>query len=76
MKILLVVILILLTGCAKTIYVHPTKTASDFNRDKYDCRLVTAADAANWGAAGNPFLIAMNMGECLELKHGWIKSAR
>ena len=66
-----VFIVIYLSGCAKTIFVHPTKNAQDFEHDKYECQLIAEQSAANWGAQGNPFVIADKTKECLKKKYGW-----
>ncbi len=42
------------SGCTPTVFVHNYKNEYDFNRDKYDCRLVAQQSAASFGAAGNP----------------------
>jgi outer membrane biogenesis lipoprotein LolB len=71
-KTLLVVLaLIMLTGCAPTMYCHPTKDASQFESDKYNCENIGFAKAHQFGASGNPFIIADEMRRCLQLKHGW-----
>jgi hypothetical protein len=61
----------IICGCAQTVFVHDNKNAQAFERDKYDCQLVAAQSAANWGSAGNPFIIASEMQKCLKMKHGW-----
>jgi len=62
---------VLMVGCAPTVFLHPTKNELQFNRDKYDCRLVAQQSAANFGAAGNPLIIIDEINTCLQLKHGW-----
>ncbi|WP_459943255.1 hypothetical protein [Deferrisoma palaeochoriense] len=64
--------LLVFSGCA-TRYCHPTKTISDFERDKYDCEGVALQRSHHFGATANPFLIADEMKRCLEIKHGWRK---
>jgi hypothetical protein len=61
-----------LIGCAKTVYTHPTKPASEFDRDKYDCEKVAEQSAANTGSSMNPFYIVSEMKRCLVYKHGWV----
>lgn len=62
---------IILTGCARTIYTHPTKTSQDFERDRYECRLIAEQSAANWGSPGNIFMIVEETKRCLEYRYGW-----
>lgn len=68
-----VLLLLTMGGCAPTVFTHPTKNNQDFERDKYDCEKVAEQSAANWGAKGNPFIIADEIKRCLQLKHGWIR---
>lgn len=71
----LIPLLLFLVSCtplAYSQYTHPTKNAQDFERDKYECRLIAEQSAANWGAAGNPMIIADEMRKCLQIKYGWI----
>lgn len=67
--ILLGITLCFASGCAK--YCHPTKSAWEFERDKDRCVNKAAADASNWGASGNVFMIADGMKKCLEYEYGW-----
>jgi hypothetical protein len=60
------------TACAPKIYTHPTKSSYDFDRDKYECEQAASQYSANWGAPGNPFIIAEQIQRCLELKFGWV----
>jgi len=69
--ILILIILLVFSGCAPTMYVHPTKDAQDFEHDKYECEKIAEQSAANWGSPGNPFMIANEIRRCLELKYGW-----
>jgi len=71
MKIFFLLILIFISACATTHWVHPTKNAQDFERDKYDCEKVAEQSAANTGDRGNIFILANEMSRCLRLKHGW-----
>ncbi len=71
-KIILIVgILFLLGGCASGRWTHPTKTAEDFERDKYECEKIAEQSAANWGSQGNIFMMVREMRRCLELKFGY-----
>ncbi len=65
-----------LAGCARKVYVHPTKTAADFNRDKYECQQSATQNAYQMGMAGNPFWIADQTNQCMEMKHGWTERAQ
>ena len=70
MRLIFVLCVFVLGGCATT-YCHPTKTAADFERDKYDCEGVGVQRTHQWGLSGNPLIIADEMKRCLEIKHGW-----
>ena len=63
----------LLCSCAPTKFCHPSKNASQFESDKYDCENMAYAKANNFGAAGNPLIIIDETRRCLQLKHGWRK---
>lgn len=68
----IVIIIILITGCGLGgQYYHDTKDEQQFNRDRYECRLVAEQGAANWGNKGNPFSIASRINECMEMRYGW-----
>jgi len=69
--IILISIFMAVSGCTPTVFVHNYKNEYDFNRDKYDCRLVAQQSAASFGAAGNPLIIIDEINTCLQLKHGW-----
>lgn len=69
-KFLILILVGLLYGCATT-YTHPTKTQEDFTRDKYECEQIATQYAANYGASGNPLIIADETNRCLEQKFGW-----
>lgn len=73
---LLLTAIIVVSGCTPRLYVHPTKDARDFNRDKYDCQQVATQNAYQMGMAGNMFWIADQMQQCIEMKHGWVEQAR
>lgn len=64
-----------LSSCGPKLYVHSTKNATDFNRDKFDCQQVATQNAYQMGMAGNPFWIASQTQECLVMKHGWVEQA-
>ena len=76
---LILVILIAFSGCGtmakymvpQTIYTHPTKNASDFKKDLYDCDLIAAEYVANQGYPGNPIIEVREQKRCLEQKYGW-----
>ena len=59
-------------GC-QVMYHHPTKTADDFERDKFDCQTVAEQSAYNVGQAGNFWWINSRVNQCLQAKHGWRK---
>jgi len=67
----LVVLGIMLTGCAQTMFYHPTKNMADFERDKYDCTVEAEHSASSTGQDG--FWIAQRRNYCLQAKHGWSK---
>src|SRR5262245_2649734 len=62
----------LVVACAPTVFVHPTKTAADINKDKYDCQRDAEQSAYQMGLKGNPFWISDTMKQCLMDKHGWV----
>lgn len=59
-----------LVGCEKQLYVHPTKTAQDFERDKDDCRKEFPVYASNMGFALVIHVMTVGMGDCLRAR-GW-----
>jgi len=63
--------LVLQIGCAQTRFCHPTKSAADFEREKYDCENIAYQKASDFGAKGNPLIIADEIKRCLQLKYGW-----
>ena len=66
----LLIALLLLAGCAQKMYTHSSKTAADFERDKYDCEITTTQHARMQGL--DPMFAApMEMDRCLKAKHGW-----
>ncbi|MDE9431351.1 hypothetical protein [Xenorhabdus bovienii] len=68
---ILMLFALFLSGCAKTILIHDSKSPSDLEKDKYECMNIATQQAANWGAAGNPFIIKNEMMRCLQVKYGW-----
>ena len=67
---ILAIMIFIFTGCAT--YSHQYKTAHDFEVDKRQCFNEANQLAANFGAAGNYFIIISETNKCLELK-GWYK---
>lgn len=63
-RVLVLIVVGLLAGCAPKLYSHPTKTAQEFERDQYDCKQYVMILGDVIGARGH-------MQECLEKKHGW-----
>jgi hypothetical protein len=63
---------LLFAGC-QTTYVHPTKTAADFQRDKFDCQTIAEHSAYSVGQAGDFWWINNRVHQCLQAKHGWRK---
>ena len=63
-------LMVMLTGCATTpqVWNHPTKTAEDFERDKYECLKDGEQHAANYGFHANPFIIADRAKLCMKAK--------
>lgn len=71
-KYLLILCLVsLMSACARMALTHPYKNASDFERDKYECRLVAEQSASNQGYGNNVFLIANEINTCLQMRYGW-----
>ena len=75
-RFLLLLTALTLLGCAPKLYVHSTKNAADFDRDKFDCQQVATQNAYQMGMAGNMFWIADQMQQCLEMKHGWVEQQK
>jgi len=67
---------VLIVGCTPKIFIHETKNAQDFERDRYDCQLVATQYTANMGDAGNPIIIRQEIQNCLENKHGWREQSK
>lgn len=66
-----------LSSCAAGSYrfIHDTKTQEDYERDKYECGLVTQAQTNASPYRGNPFIIgpmaAANFRDCMRYRYGW-----
>jgi hypothetical protein len=71
MRIIITICVLLVSGCTKTMLVHPTKNTADYNRDMYVCKQEAAQYAASLGAAMNPFIINPRIEECMNFKFGW-----
>ena len=56
----------------RAVWIHPTKTETDFQKDYNDCQQKAAQNAANWGMRGNIFSIASDTNQCL-VDLGWKK---
>jgi hypothetical protein len=67
MRITTVLLLLVLVGCARSVYVQPGKTAEDYQRDRYECDKAAAAAQSTTGDKG--------IKECLEGK-GWIRQRK
>ena len=57
-------------GCGDRVYVHPTKTAQDLERDQYDCRKEFPLYVSNMGFAPVIHVMRDEMGDCLRAR-GW-----
>lgn len=76
LAVLVMVALISLAGCVTTKWVHPTKSSNDFQKDRYECEGIAQQRAYNMGGpryAGNPFILAEEMGNCMKYHQGWNK---
>ncbi len=67
----IIAICFILSGCAPTILVHPSKNSDQFQRELYECQQIAMAYVANMGFAGNPFIINDQTRECMIRKYGW-----
>jgi hypothetical protein len=70
-KLLLLLTVLLLFGCASRDYDHPTKSSADFDRDQSDCLDIATKKANQLGLATNAIWIHEEMRQCLERQHGW-----
>jgi hypothetical protein len=70
-RVLLLLTVLSLFGCASRDYDHPTKTSADFDRDQSDCLDTTTKKANQLGLATNAIWINEEMRQCLEKQHGW-----
>lgn len=61
------VLLLTVTGCAGGQWVHPAKTAEDFERDKFDCENVIVTKYGGW-ANVEPFTASLDIRRCLQSK--------
>ena len=66
----LIVISVLLSGCATTLY-HPNYSEEKFARDLYDCEREGWQHTSDLGFDGNPFIAAEATRECMIRKHGY-----
>jgi len=64
---LLLVLAVLLSGCAPTMYCKSGATNEDFRRAKYECG-ARARQMANFGDVYDPFEDIAQQKECLEYK--------
>ena len=67
---------LLLTACVAPVLTHPTKTDQEFHRDLRDCEIVGEKRAADIGHAGNIFIEADEINDCMQSKHGWRVASR
>ena len=70
-RLLLLLTILSLCGCAARDYDHPTKTMADFDRDHSDCLDIATKKANQLGIATNAIWINEEMRKCLERQHGW-----
>jgi len=64
---LIVLSLLVLVGCGGK-YCHPYKTAQDFEKDKYDCKMKTRSGSSEM------MLIDMeHFFDCLRIEKGWYR---
>ena len=61
-------------GCGKSSYVHPNKTAGDFERDRSQCRKEFPIYASNMGFAPVVHVMTDGMEECLKAR-GWVEQS-
>lgn len=75
-RILAIAIISTLAGCAPTMFIHDTKNAQDFERDKYDCEMIATQHVSNRGFSTtsfgvNPLMVKDEATKCMKLKYGW-----
>jgi len=64
---LISIALFVLVGCGGK-YCHPYKTAHDFERDKYDCKMKTRS------GSGEMLLVDLEyFFDCMQTEKGWYK---
>jgi hypothetical protein len=68
---LIVVGLLIVSGCGSTKYCKSGATTQEFNKDKYECAH-RARQMAQFGDVYNPFEDIAQQKECLEYR-GWSK---
>ena len=66
----LLVLVLLLSGCAAATWTHPTKSEAELRSDTYECDRDAVAYVDAKGATGNIFMIAGRKHECMTLR-GW-----
>lgn len=66
-----ILLIIFFSGC-QTSHIHPTKTAKDLERDKYECEKIAKKLAKDAGDPDNSFMIRDETNRCLKLKFGWV----
>ena len=70
-----------LSGCgvARYRFIHPEKTASDYERDHYECGLVAREATEDIEFADNPLVRGPAAGkefaDCMKYRYGWSKIA-
>jgi hypothetical protein len=68
------IVVLLMSGCGGK-FCKPGATTMDFERDKRRCMNDATAYSHNMGAAGNPFIIADQAQQCLQVEYGWSRCA-
>jgi hypothetical protein len=76
MMIFVVLSLIGTIGCSSIspTWYHPSKSAQDFEQDKYDCKGIAEQRAYNRGGqryASNPLIVNSEWRDCMRIKYGW-----
>ena len=73
-----ILLVLLLTACAPTMWVKPGETQASFNRDMFQCRQLGVQEAMLGGLQGNPFAeiaIQNSIKRCLS-SMGWTVQAQ